>query len=450
MAGTATVTNTSTLGVGIRKLSIAWTSTAGGAVSGNTIAVKTGTLIRAIFIPGAGGAQPTDLYDATLLDPNGIDLLAGQGANLSNSAASAVQPAVLIAPGNLQLVIANAGNAKSGTVELYIGSPSLAAASVVAATGGGAATIADGANVTQGAKADAKSTATDTTPVSIMSVLKQISASVQGLITPSSLGQKTAANSTSVVLSSDGPFATNFGTTTDAKNTATDTTAVSAMSVWKQISASVQLFVFGAGTAAAAQRVTHASDDPAVATLGATTGAKVITDANGTIQQYLRGLVSQWVAGTLTLASQAYSASATFTPAASSHTTPAVNGGAQQFSTMGPASGRILITGASLEIDGASAEASAWRLYLYNVTPPSATADAGAWDLVSGDRASHLGYIDLGTAVDLGSTQWVETSGINKQVALAASGNLFGYLVNLTTLTPAAVAHIVTLHSVAL
>lgn len=38
---------------------------------------------------------------------------------------------------------------------------------------------ADGANVTLGAKADAKSTATDTTAVSAMSVLKQISASVQ-------------------------------------------------------------------------------------------------------------------------------------------------------------------------------------------------------------------------------------------------------------------------------
>lgn len=39
--------------------------------------------------------------------------------------------------------------------------------------------IADGSSVTLGAKADAKSTATDATAVSIMSVLKQISASVQ-------------------------------------------------------------------------------------------------------------------------------------------------------------------------------------------------------------------------------------------------------------------------------
>lgn len=33
--------------------------------------------------------------------------------------------------------------------------------------------------------------------------------------------------------------------------------------------------------------------------LGVTSGAAVITDANGTVQQYLRGLVKQWIAGTL-------------------------------------------------------------------------------------------------------------------------------------------------------
>lgn len=42
---------------------------------------------------------------------------------------------------------------------------------------------ADGASVTLGAKADAKSTATDTTPITIMSVLKQVSASVQAAAT---------------------------------------------------------------------------------------------------------------------------------------------------------------------------------------------------------------------------------------------------------------------------
>lgn len=46
-----------------------------------------------------------------------------------------------------------------------------------------------------------------------------------------------------------------------------------------------------AGPAANALRTTLASDDPAVAALGAITGAAVVTDANGTIQQFLRGIV---------------------------------------------------------------------------------------------------------------------------------------------------------------
>lgn len=57
----------------------------------------------------------------------------------------------------------------------------------------------------------------------------------------------------------------------------------------------------GAGTASGVLRATLASDDPAVAALGAISGAAVITDANGTIQQYLRGLIKQWIAGTLVL-----------------------------------------------------------------------------------------------------------------------------------------------------
>lgn len=51
----------------------------------------------------------------------------------------------------------------------------------------------------------------------------------------------------------------------------------------------------GASSATTPRTVT-ATDSPEVTVLGTTTGAKVQTDANGTIQQYLRGLVS-WFAG---------------------------------------------------------------------------------------------------------------------------------------------------------
>jgi hypothetical protein len=253
----------------------------------------------------------------------------------------------------------------------------------------------------------------------------------------------------------------------------------------------IALFPVGAGTAAAATRTTLASDDPAVAILGAAADAASTTT---TIKAALRGIatatgvtaldlgsgtggsrtlrtfpdtaaahllaagsaivgkvgIDQTTPGTtnaVVISPGGYSASATFTPAASSHVANDCNGAAGTFASMGPSAGRVIINSASLEIDGGTAEATAWRLYLYDVTPPSATADDGAWDLPSGDRASFLGYIDLGTAADLGSTQYCEVNGLTKQVKLAGT-SLFGYLINLTTLTPAAVAHIVKLHAV--
>ncbi len=146
------------------------------------------------------------------------------------------------------------------------------------------------------------------------------------------------------------------------------------------------------------------------------------------------------------LTAQSYSASATFTPAAASHVAGDVNGGAQEFTTIGPSAGRIKIIGASLAINGGTIETTAWQLHLFNVTPPSAVADDGAFTLASGDRASYLGYVDLAQVVDLGDTLYIQTNNIFKPVKLAGT-SLFAYLVNTTTLTPQNVAHIVTLHT---
>lgn len=88
-----------------------------------------------------------------------------------------------------------------------------------------------------GAKTDAKSTATDGTSVSAIGVLKQISASVQA--PPSQAVTGTFFQSTQPVSEADGSNVT-LGAKTDAKSTATDGTSTSAISVLKQISASVQ------------------------------------------------------------------------------------------------------------------------------------------------------------------------------------------------------------------
>lgn len=121
---------------------------------------------------------------------------------------------------------------------------------------------------------------------------------------------------------------------------------------------------------------------------------------------------------------------------------------ALQFTNMGTSAGRIMITGASLEIDRAaliSGEAN-YTLHLYNVTPPSAINDSAAWDLVSGDRASYLGNIAIPTPVDLGSTLYVEVNAVNKPIKLSGT-DIFAYLVTEAAYTPTAAVHKITLHA---
>jgi hypothetical protein len=124
---------------------------------------------------------------------------------------------------------------------------------------------------------------------------------------------------------------------------------------------------------------------------------------------------------------------------------------AQTFASIGPAAGgEVIITTVQFEIDITAVVSgmTSFILYLYSVTPPSALGDNAAWDLPSGDRASFLGYVPLGVPVDLGSTLYVETTQINKQVTVPSGGSLFGYLVTVGTWTPAASSPFkITLHA---
>lgn len=117
-----------------------------------------------------------------------------------------------------------------------------------------------------------------------------------------------------------------------------------------------------------------------------------------------------------------------------------VVGGAITFTGAGPAAGHVLITSADLRVDVAAVPSGManMRLHLYDATPPSAIADNAAWDLPSGDRANYLGYLDLGTPADLGSTLYVQLTNPGLQVKLAsASTSLYGYLQTIGAFTPA-------------
>jgi hypothetical protein len=147
--------------------------------------------------------------------------------------------------------------------------------------------------------------------------------------------------------------------------------------------------------------------------------------------------------GYVSTISQGYNTQTTVTRPA--NTTPYsagdVVGGAITFTSAGPSAGYLLITSADLRIDVTAVPSgmTSFRLYLYDVTPPSAIADNAAFDLPSGDRANYLGFIDLGVPGDLGSTLYTQVTQPGLQVKLAAaSTSLFGYLVTTGAYTPAA------------
>ena len=111
------------------KLTIAWTSSAGGAVS-EAISAANMTIILgknlAHFITDPGATAPTDNYDLTLLDAYGVDVLGGEGANRDTANSEQSVPALKsgvygdrIMDTALIFTIAAAGDTKQGTVILY-------------------------------------------------------------------------------------------------------------------------------------------------------------------------------------------------------------------------------------------------------------------------------------------------------------------------------------------
>ena len=106
------------------------------------------------------------------------------------------------------------------------------------------------------------------------------------------------------------------------------------------------------------------------------------------------------------------------------------------FTSGGGSSAVFSVVGLEVQVNQATASATVFRLHLYSVTPPSALADNAPFDLAAGDRASYLGFIDTGTAVDLVSTNYAVSAVVDKMVRAAESSTIFGYLQAITGFTP--------------
>lgn len=121
VAGSATVT--SSRSGPFRKYSFAWTCSAGGAVTEVALPLPAGWIEQIVCTP----TDPTDLYDVTMTLglAGGTDILGGGGANLSGTYPNLIgndmtNLPIAIPAGNYYPTIANAGNAKTGTIDVYM------------------------------------------------------------------------------------------------------------------------------------------------------------------------------------------------------------------------------------------------------------------------------------------------------------------------------------------
>ena len=118
MAGTVTVTESTHTAV--KKIKWSWTSDGSGNADLITTKAYYGQVI-ALYTDPDGSAAPTDLYDITITDTEGYDVMQGAGANRATATnQTAVPTATSVAFGTLTLNVSNAGAAKAGVAVLYI------------------------------------------------------------------------------------------------------------------------------------------------------------------------------------------------------------------------------------------------------------------------------------------------------------------------------------------
>ena len=123
MAGTVTLTEV-VAGTTVRKLTFDWTSDAAGDADQQSVETYDGLVTAVAQIPDPVDT-PTDLYDVTVVDEDGIDVLHGEGANFPIATSATfktreVDGLGVVTTSRLTLNVSNAGNAKKGKTILWI------------------------------------------------------------------------------------------------------------------------------------------------------------------------------------------------------------------------------------------------------------------------------------------------------------------------------------------
>lgn len=211
----------------------------------------------------------------------------------------------------------------------------------------------------------------------------------------------------------------------------------------------VSATISGGGDASAANQTTQITAEQAIqATAGATSGAAVVTDANGTLQQYLRGLVKLWIAGLAAGENHIGSVGGTtaqITPSLTVSTTPAYSsgdnvGGKLTLSNIVRVSGGSGVIQSLLVVD-ASNQKAAFDVLLFNADPTNTTfTDNGALTINSADVAKIVRRISVAASdyVTVGGVAVAEIAVGGKPIVPASGTTMYAAVVTTSTPTYAA------------
>jgi hypothetical protein len=112
--------------------------------------------------------------------------------------------------------------------------------------------------------------------------------------------------------------------------------------------------------------------------------------------------------------------------------------------SIGPSGGFVLVQSVSLIFSDTAVISGmgAYRLHFYSASP-TAIADNAAFDLVSGERDTYMGYVDLPAPTDFGSSLYTQTDYPGLLIKLAsASTTLYAELETKGAYTPASASTI--------
>ena len=107
----------------LQKIQWDWLSATGGTVSSAASGWYCGKIVKVSLASYASPSAPTDGYDVTIEDGDGLDVLSGNGANVTASATVYINDPtkmLWVRSGTLTLKVANAGDEKGGVVTMLI------------------------------------------------------------------------------------------------------------------------------------------------------------------------------------------------------------------------------------------------------------------------------------------------------------------------------------------